>query len=127
MSLLVVGSVALDSVQTPFGRADDALGGSATYFAAAGSLSAIDAASAGRNWLASWKMNTGAVRVFPARFPEISTTLPNSPMHRANVRFVLQHADNPAHRLHLNPEINPDLLKHRRHHLTRPSLERAAR
>jgi sugar/nucleoside kinase (ribokinase family) len=38
MSLLVVGSVALDSVETPFGRADDALGGSATFFAAAASL-----------------------------------------------------------------------------------------
>ena len=31
MSLLVVGSVALDTVETPFGRADDALGGSATF------------------------------------------------------------------------------------------------
>lgn len=38
MSLLVVGSVALDSVETPFGRVDDALGGSATFFAAAASL-----------------------------------------------------------------------------------------
>jgi sugar/nucleoside kinase (ribokinase family) len=37
MSLLVVGSVALDTVQTPFGRADDALGGSATFFTAAAS------------------------------------------------------------------------------------------
>jgi sugar/nucleoside kinase (ribokinase family) len=36
-SVLVVGSVALDSVETPFGRADDALGGSATYFAASAS------------------------------------------------------------------------------------------
>jgi sugar/nucleoside kinase (ribokinase family) len=35
MSLLVVGSVALDSVRTPFGSADDVLGGSATFFAAA--------------------------------------------------------------------------------------------
>ncbi|HOU23966.1 MAG: 2-dehydro-3-deoxygluconokinase [Chloroflexi bacterium ADurb.Bin180] len=35
MSILVVGSVALDSVQTPFGRIKEALGGSATYFAAA--------------------------------------------------------------------------------------------
>ena len=34
MSLLVVGSVALDSVETPFGKADDVLGGSANYFAA---------------------------------------------------------------------------------------------
>jgi sugar/nucleoside kinase (ribokinase family) len=37
MSLLVVGSVALDSVETPFGKADDVLGGSANYFAASAS------------------------------------------------------------------------------------------
>jgi bifunctional ADP-heptose synthase (sugar kinase/adenylyltransferase) len=38
MSLLVVGSVALDSIETPFGSVDDALGGSATFFSAAASL-----------------------------------------------------------------------------------------
>ncbi len=38
MSLLVVGSVALDTIETPFGVADDALGGSATFFSAAASL-----------------------------------------------------------------------------------------
>ncbi|MBI3089907.1 MAG: sugar kinase [Candidatus Tectomicrobia bacterium] len=32
MSLLVVGSVALDSVRTPFGEVEEVLGGSATYF-----------------------------------------------------------------------------------------------
>ncbi len=37
MSILVVGSIALDTVETPFGRAEDALGGSATFFAAAAS------------------------------------------------------------------------------------------
>jgi len=37
MSVLVVGSVALDSVETPFGKVDDALGGSATFFSAAAS------------------------------------------------------------------------------------------
>ncbi|MHB1310812.1 MAG: PfkB family carbohydrate kinase [Gemmatimonadaceae bacterium] len=37
MSLLVVGSVALDSVETPFGKADDVLGGSGTYFSVAAS------------------------------------------------------------------------------------------
>jgi sugar/nucleoside kinase (ribokinase family) len=37
MSVLVVGSVALDSVETPFGRAEDVLGGSATFFAASAS------------------------------------------------------------------------------------------
>src|SRR3954468_13692724 len=38
MSLLVVGSVALDSVETPFGKRDSVLGGSAPYFPAAASL-----------------------------------------------------------------------------------------
>ncbi len=38
MTLLVVGSVALDSVYTPFGETADALGGSAVYFAVAGAL-----------------------------------------------------------------------------------------
>ncbi len=38
MSLLVVGSVALDSVRTPFGHVEDALGGSAVFFSAAASL-----------------------------------------------------------------------------------------
>ncbi|MEX2178662.1 MAG: PfkB family carbohydrate kinase [Gemmatimonadaceae bacterium] len=37
MSLLVVGSVALDSVETPFGKASSVLGGSATFFAASAS------------------------------------------------------------------------------------------
>ncbi|MCJ7502283.1 MAG: PfkB family carbohydrate kinase, partial [Acidobacteriia bacterium] len=37
MSLLVVGSVAFDSVRTPHGHADSILGGAATYFAVAAS------------------------------------------------------------------------------------------
>lgn len=37
MSILVVGSVAFDSVETPFGRADDVIGGSATYFSTSAS------------------------------------------------------------------------------------------
>jgi sugar/nucleoside kinase (ribokinase family) len=38
MSLLVVGSIALDSIFTPFGETADTLGGSAVYFSVAGSL-----------------------------------------------------------------------------------------
>ena len=38
MTVLVVGSVALDSVETPFGRATDVLGGSGTFFSASASL-----------------------------------------------------------------------------------------
>jgi sugar/nucleoside kinase (ribokinase family) len=37
MNILVVGSVAFDSVETPFGKAEEVLGGSATYFSAAAS------------------------------------------------------------------------------------------
>ncbi len=38
MSILVVGSVAIDSVKTPFGFREEALGGSATYFSVAASF-----------------------------------------------------------------------------------------
>ncbi len=37
MSLLVVGSIAFDTVETPFGKVDDALGGSAVYISIAAS------------------------------------------------------------------------------------------
>jgi len=38
VSLLIVGSIALDSVETPFGSNNDALGGSATFFSYAACL-----------------------------------------------------------------------------------------
>ena len=38
MSLLVTGTVGIDSVITPHGRATDVLGGSATYFSMAAAL-----------------------------------------------------------------------------------------
>ena len=38
MSILVVGSVAFDTISTPFGRAEEVLGGSAIHFAAAASF-----------------------------------------------------------------------------------------
>lgn len=38
MSLLVTGTVGIDTVETPFGKAEDVLGGSAAYFACAASL-----------------------------------------------------------------------------------------
>ena len=37
MSLLVVGSLALDTIETPFGKAKEALGGSAVYISVAAS------------------------------------------------------------------------------------------
>src|ERR1043166_8855007 len=42
MTVLCVGSVALDSVETPFGKADNVLGGSGNFFSASAShLSAV--------------------------------------------------------------------------------------
>ncbi len=38
MSVLVVGSVAFDSVETPFGKVEEVLGGSATYFSVSASF-----------------------------------------------------------------------------------------
>lgn len=38
MSILVVGSVAFDSIETPFGKVERAIGGSATYFSVAASF-----------------------------------------------------------------------------------------
>ena len=38
MTVLVVGSVALDSVETPFGKAENVIGGSGTFFSASASL-----------------------------------------------------------------------------------------
>jgi sugar/nucleoside kinase (ribokinase family) len=38
LSILVVGSVALDSIQTPFGKVKEVLGGAATYFSTAARL-----------------------------------------------------------------------------------------
>lgn len=38
MSILVVGSVAFDSVETPFGKVDEVLGGSGTYFSTSASF-----------------------------------------------------------------------------------------
>src|SRR5881409_3471226 len=38
MSLLVTGSIGLDTVETPFGKKDNILGGSAVYFSFAASF-----------------------------------------------------------------------------------------
>ena len=54
MSLLVVGSVALDSVETPFGKAEDSVGGSAMYFSTS----------------ASYYTNVSLVAVVGKDFPE---------------------------------------------------------
>ncbi len=54
MNVLVVGSVALDSVETPYGMVENALGGSAVYFSVS----------------ASYFTNVGVVAVIGRDFPE---------------------------------------------------------
>jgi len=53
MKILVVGSVALDSIETPFGKVEEALGGSATHFSCS----------------ASYFSNVGVVGVVGTDFP----------------------------------------------------------
>src|SRR5881275_1322890 len=38
MSLLVTGSIGIDTIETPFGKRDDVIGGSAIYFSYAASM-----------------------------------------------------------------------------------------
>ncbi len=56
MDILVVGSVAFDSVETPFGKADEVIGGSATYFSTS----------------ANYFSDVGLVAVVGSDFPEES-------------------------------------------------------
>ncbi len=76
MSLLVVGSVAIDTLETPRGRAPDVLGGAATYFAVAASffgpvqLVAVvgdDFPRAELEWFASRGIDLAGVEVKPGR------------------------------------------------------------
>ena len=54
MSVLVVGSVAFDSIETPFGSREEVVGGAATYFALAAScftkVHVVGRISALRTW-----------------------------------------------------------------------------
>ena len=76
MSIVVVGSVALDSSETPSGRADEVLGGSAAYFAVAASyfapvnLVAVvgeDFPEEAKATLVSPTINLDGLEVYPGR------------------------------------------------------------
>jgi len=76
MTLLVVGTVALDSVETPFGKADSILGGSATYFSVSASyfssvrLSAVvgeDFPGEHRDMFEHHKINTRGLVTLPGK------------------------------------------------------------
>lgn len=76
MEILVVGSVAFDSVETPFGHGDDVLGGSATYFSTSASfftgvrLVAVvgeDFPAEHRDFLSSRNIDLTGLQVAPGR------------------------------------------------------------
>nr|HPJ71625.1 sugar kinase [bacterium] len=76
MSVLVVGSVALDTVETPYGREREVLGGSATYFSVACSRFAPvklvgvvgdDFPSSSRSLLESRGVDLAGLEVVPGR------------------------------------------------------------
>jgi sugar/nucleoside kinase (ribokinase family) len=76
VEILVVGSVAFDSVETPFGRGEDVLGGSATYFSTSASfftgvrLVAVvgeDFPGEHRDFLSSRNIDLSGLQVAPGR------------------------------------------------------------
>jgi len=76
MSLMVIGTVAFDSVKTPFGEADNVLGGSATYFSVSASyftsvrLKAVigeDFPEESMNVFAKHKINTDGLQKLPGK------------------------------------------------------------
>jgi sugar/nucleoside kinase (ribokinase family) len=76
MDILVVGSVAFDSIETPFGRGDEVLGGSATYFSTAASFFAgvrlvavvgEDFPDEHRTFLAGRNIDLAGLQVAPGR------------------------------------------------------------
>jgi len=82
MSLLVVGSVAFDSVETPTAKRDNVVGGSATFFSyAAGYFTPVSlVAEVGEDWpaehtklLETQQINTTGLRVVPGAKSEAET------------------------------------------------------
>jgi sugar/nucleoside kinase (ribokinase family) len=85
MSIVVVGSVALDSVETPYGKVQNALGGSATYFSVSASFFTNDV-----------KLVATELNVFEKFSPKVPDNYKNSEyLFLANI----------------NPELQMDVLR----------------
>lgn len=76
MEILVVGSVAFDTIETPFGRGQEVLGGSATYFSTSASFFATvrlvavvgeDFPDEHRHFLAARNIDLAGLQVAPGR------------------------------------------------------------
>lgn len=132
-SVLAVGSIALDSVQTPFGKVEEVLGGSATYFAlSANFFSKVNLVSVigtdfpvkyikllkrlginldgveqrnGRSfrWKARYGYDLNSAETLSAELNIFSKFFPKIPNSYRNSRFVFLG--------NINPEIQEDILR----------------
>ena len=100
MPLLVVGSIALDSVETPSQRRDDVLGGSAVFFSYAASYFAASA------WWASsariFRPNTAACWQAAASTPPGLHVVPGAKTFRWRGKYLPNMNDRETLEVHLN-------------------------
>jgi sugar/nucleoside kinase (ribokinase family) len=109
MSLLVVGSVAFDCVETPTARRDDVLGGSAVYFSYAASYftSVRLVAVVGEDWPAAHTQLLQARRIDTSGL----TVIPGGKTFRWRGKYASNMNDRETLEVHLNVfgEFNPVL------------------
>ncbi len=140
MSSLVVGSVAFDTVETPFGRAENALGGTAVFFSVAASLftdvllvgvvgddfpesavvqlrdRGVDVAGLQRRhgetfrWVGQYDYDMNVAHTLDTRLNVFETFHPTIPDHYRDARFVFLG--------NIDPELQLDVLDQ----VHRPSL-----
>lgn len=133
MSTLVVGSVALDTVETPFGRAEDALGGTAVFFSLAAALFApvrlvgvvgddfpeqgvallqgagVDLSGLQRRpgetfrWVGSYQEDMNTAHTLDTRLNVFETFHPTLPSHYRDARLVFLG--------NIDPELQLDVLR----------------
>ncbi len=132
MSSLVVGSIAIDTVKTPFGKAEEALGGTAVYFALAASLftgvqlvgvvgddfpesairllesRGVDLSGLQRRhgetfrWVGEYDYDMNVAHTLDTRLNVFETFHPSLPEHYRNARFVFLG--------NIDPELQLDVL-----------------
>jgi sugar/nucleoside kinase (ribokinase family) len=136
MSLLVVGSVAFDTIQTPYGQADEILGGAATYFSVTAShftpvrvvavvgddFSAehmrvfekrgIDTAGLERargktfRWRGEYHGNMDEAKTLETQLNVFQTFSPHIPPAYLDSKFVFLANIDPALQLHVRQQLN---------------------
>ena len=81
MTVLVIGSIALDTLETPFGRAEELLGGAGSYFSLAARLAAWHLGQCRS------RQELYDIRVYPQR-PQASTCPPKAAVRQVTKRRI---------------------------------------